>query len=132
MATNHSSKRPATTLRCGNIKATIWQNVSEKGPFFATTFSRPFKDQSGAWRNGTSFGLNDLEALMNVAFEAKKWITARTKPLQREASGPLGASFTATRWCEPGYWRAVEWHGGDTVASHPGTSFPVPESCRSR
>ena len=76
MATNNSSKRPATTLRCGKIKATIWQNVSEKGPFFATTFSRPFKDQSGAWRNGTSFGLNDLEALMNVAFEAKEWIKA--------------------------------------------------------
>jgi hypothetical protein len=64
------------TLRCGNIKATIWQNVSEKGPFFATTFSRPFKDQSGAWRNGTSFGLNDLEALMTVAHEAKQWIAA--------------------------------------------------------
>jgi hypothetical protein len=64
MATN---KKPTHTLRCGNIKATIWQNVSEKGRFFATTFSRPFKDQSGAWRNGTSFGLHDLEALMNVA-----------------------------------------------------------------
>jgi len=76
MATNQQSKRPATTLRCGNIKATIWQNVSEKGPFFATTFWRPFKDQSGAWRNGTSFGLNDLESLMNVAFEAKEWIAA--------------------------------------------------------
>jgi hypothetical protein len=74
MATDYSSKRPATTLRCGNIKATIGQNVSENGPFFAATFSRPFKDQSGAWRNGTSFGLNDLEALMNVAFEAKEWI----------------------------------------------------------
>ena len=60
MATNN--KKPTHTLRCGNIKATIWQNVSEKGPFFATTFSRPFKDQSGAWRNGTSFGLNDPEA----------------------------------------------------------------------
>jgi hypothetical protein len=56
MATNTSSRRPATTLRCDNIKATIWQNVSEKGPFFSTTFSRPFKDQSGAWRNGTSSG----------------------------------------------------------------------------
>lgn len=78
MATTNSSKRPATTLRCGNIKATIWQNVSEKGPFFATTFSRPFKDQSGAWRNGTSFGLNDLEALMNDAFEAKEWMTTHT------------------------------------------------------
>ena len=60
MATN---KKPANTLRCGNIKATIWENASEKGPFFAATFSRPFKDQSGAWRNGTSFDLNDLEAL---------------------------------------------------------------------
>jgi hypothetical protein len=74
MATN---KKPTHTLRCGNIKATIWHNVSEKGPFFATTFSRPFKDQSGAWRNGTSFGLNDLEALLIVAREAKEWIAAK-------------------------------------------------------
>ena len=73
MATN---KQPANQLRCGNIKATIWQNVSEKDPFFATTFSRPFKDQSGAWRNASSFGLHDLEALMNVALEAKEWIAA--------------------------------------------------------
>ena len=48
MATNTSSKPPAATLRCGNIKATIWQNVSEKGPFLSTTFSRPFKDSGGA------------------------------------------------------------------------------------
>ena len=78
MATNNSSKRPATTLRCGNIKATIWQNVSENGPFFAMTFSRPFKDQAGAWRNDTSFGLNGLEALMKVVFEAKEWTNAHS------------------------------------------------------
>ncbi len=30
MATNN---QPATTLRYGRIKATIWQNSSEKGPF---------------------------------------------------------------------------------------------------
>jgi hypothetical protein len=72
MATHN---KPANTLRCGNIKATIWQNVSEKGPFFATTFSRPFKDQSGTWRNGTSFGLSDLEALVRVAREAREWIS---------------------------------------------------------
>ena len=71
MATNN---KPANTLRCGNIKATIWQNVSEKGPFFSTTFSRPFKDQSGAWRNGASSWLNDLEALLTVAREAKEWM----------------------------------------------------------
>lgn len=71
MTTGHLSKQPATMLRCGNIKATIWQNASEKGPFFATTFSRSFKGQFGAWCNGGSFGLNDHEALGNVACEAK-------------------------------------------------------------
>ena len=71
MTTNN---KPANRLRCGNIKATIWENLSEKGPFSATTFSRQFKDQSGAWHNGTSFGLNDLEALVTVACEAKEWI----------------------------------------------------------
>ncbi len=76
MATSNSSKRPANTLRCGNIKATVWQNISEKGPFFATIFSRPFKDHAGAWHNGTSLGLNDLEALMNIASAAKEWMTA--------------------------------------------------------
>ncbi|WP_447602909.1 hypothetical protein [Nitrospira sp. Nam80] len=76
MAINKQSKQPANTLRFGNVKATIWQNQSEKGPFFATTFSRPFKDRSGAWRNGTSFGLSDLEALLTVAREAKEWMAA--------------------------------------------------------
>ena len=81
MATNN---KPANTLRCGNIKVTIRQNVSEKGPFFATTFSRPFKDQSGEWRNGTSFGLNDLEALVTVTREAKEWTS--THALKRCAA----------------------------------------------
>jgi hypothetical protein len=72
MATNN---KPANTLRCGNIIAIIWENTGEKGPFFSTTFSRPFKNQSGAWRNGTSFGLNDLEALLIVARQAKEWIS---------------------------------------------------------
>ena len=47
-----TNKQPANRLRCGNIKATIWQNTNENGPFFSTTFSRPFKDQSGEWRKG--------------------------------------------------------------------------------
>jgi len=37
---------------------------------------REGKDQSGEWRNGTSFGLNDLEALLTVARDAKEWIAA--------------------------------------------------------
>ncbi len=40
MATNN---KPANTLRCGNIKATIWQNVSEKGPFFSDDLLPPIQ-----------------------------------------------------------------------------------------
>ena len=65
----------ANQPRCDNIKATTWQNISEKRLFFAATFSRPFTDQSGEWRNRTSFDLNDLEALLTVAREAKGWIS---------------------------------------------------------
>ncbi|HJT20126.1 MAG TPA: hypothetical protein VJ746_06625 [Nitrospira sp.] len=72
-----STKQPAHTLRCGNIKATIWQNASANGPFYAATLSRPFKDESGAWRNGTSFGLNDLEALVTVARQAQAWMASQ-------------------------------------------------------
>ncbi len=78
MASNKKQiRKPAGTLRCGNIRATIWENTGAQGPFYAASFSRPFKDQSGAWRNGASFGLYDLEALMNLALEAKEWIAGQ-------------------------------------------------------
>jgi hypothetical protein len=52
---------PRTRCDAATSKATTWENTSEKDPFFSTTVFRPFKDQSGAWRKGTSFGLNDDE-----------------------------------------------------------------------
>jgi len=69
------NKKPTHTLPCAHIRASIWQNASESGPFFATTFTRSFKDKSGAWRNGTSCGLNDLDALLTAARKAKEWIS---------------------------------------------------------
>lgn len=69
--------KPFHTLRSGAIKAAIWLNDGQKGPFFATTFSRSFKDRAGAWRNASSFSLSDLEALMNIALDAKEWIASR-------------------------------------------------------
>ena len=71
-----TTNKPANTLRCGNIKATIWQNVSEKGPFFSATFSRPVQGSVWHMAQWDFFRLNDLEALVTVAREAKEWIAA--------------------------------------------------------
>src|SRR5580765_2249468 len=46
-----------------------------KGSVFLDDLLPPFEDQAGVWRNGTSFGLSDLEALVSVAHEAKEWIS---------------------------------------------------------
>ena len=69
-----TQKKPATTLRCGGIKAAIWMNDTEKGPFYSATFSRSFKDAEGNWKNSASFGLSDLEAITALAAQAKQWI----------------------------------------------------------
>jgi hypothetical protein len=72
-----SHKKPFHTLRSGGMQAAIWLNDGIKGPFFSTTFSRSFRDRNGAWRNASSFGLSDLEALMNLTLDAKEWIASR-------------------------------------------------------
>lgn len=70
-------KQPATVLRNGSVKATIWENQGPKGPFFSATFARPYKDAEGNWQNSGNFGLHELESLMNVTLEAKEWLAAR-------------------------------------------------------
>ena len=59
------------------MKAAIWLNDGIKGPFFSTTFSPSFKHRTGAWRNASSFGVSDLEALTNLMLHAREWIASR-------------------------------------------------------
>jgi len=69
-----STQKPAHVIRCGCIVASIWQNIGEYGPYFTVTFSRPVRDQAGAWRNFTSFSLRDLDTIAFLTAQAKDWI----------------------------------------------------------
>jgi len=91
MATDN---KPVNQLRCGNIKATIWENTSENGPFIWTIFSRPFKDQSGAWRVRSRSGLT-----------LTPW---SAEPLPWEASGPPGASLRFIFLTSVSCWGSVQ------------------------
>ncbi|NKB82791.1 MAG: hypothetical protein GKS05_13100 [Nitrospirales bacterium] len=70
-----TTTKPVHTLQSGNMTAAVWENRGEKGVFFSTTFSRSFQDPAGSWHRSHSFGAHDLEALMNLALDAKQWIT---------------------------------------------------------
>ncbi|WP_299732805.1 hypothetical protein [uncultured Tateyamaria sp.] len=77
---------PTDTLRDGNIKASIWENTGEKGPFFTTTFSKTYRDAEGKVRDTNGFNKGDLLRLAELARASY----SRTGQLQREVgqNGP--------------------------------------------
>ena len=73
--------RPVETLRDGAMKAAIWRNESENGPFFAVTFARTYKDGEGALHDTDSFSGAQLLRLARLADKAY----ARTAKLTKAA-----------------------------------------------
>lgn len=55
-----SENKPEATIRDGNLKATIWRNEGERGPFFNVTISKTYRDQNGELRDTHSLGSDDL------------------------------------------------------------------------
>lgn len=68
--TNNTKQRPEKTLREGAIKAAIWRNESENGPFFAVTFARTYKDAEGKLQDTDSFSGTQLLQLARLADKA--------------------------------------------------------------
>ena len=75
-----AAKQPEAVLRDGNLKASIWRNDGEKGPFYATTFARTWRDEEGQYRDSSSFVASDLLKLSELARSAY----TRTNALRRE------------------------------------------------
>ena len=73
---------PADTIRDGNIKASIWENQSEKGSFFTTPFSKTYEDKDGNLRDTNGFNKGDLLRLAELA----RSTYSRTHQLQRAAA----------------------------------------------
>lgn len=58
---------PIETLRDGNIKASLWVNESDNGPFITTTIARTYTDQKGQVRDTTGFTGTDLLRVAELA-----------------------------------------------------------------
>lgn len=74
--------RPVETLRDGNISASIWENRTDKGVSYTTTFSRSWRDDSGEWRQSQSYSGSDMLRLGELSRSAYH----RTNELRREQS----------------------------------------------
>lgn len=81
-----TKQRPAETLRDGAIKAAIWKNESEKGDFFAVTFSRTYKDSDGNLQDTESFSGTQLLLLARLADQAYNRTSKLTKAARAAAN----------------------------------------------
>jgi hypothetical protein len=69
----NGKQRPAHEIRLGRIKATIWANQGDNGPWYNVTLSRNYKD-GDEWKSSGSFGRDELLTVSKVADLANSWI----------------------------------------------------------
>jgi hypothetical protein len=74
------ARQPADVIRDGALKATIWRNEGEDGPFYSTSLARTFEDRDGNLRDAHSFSGSDLLKISELARKAYD----RTAELRRE------------------------------------------------
>lgn len=67
-------QRPAGEIRYGRLKATIWRQESEQGPWYSVVVTRSYKDAQGEWASSQSFGRDDLLVLAKLCDQAHSWI----------------------------------------------------------
>lgn len=75
-----TNRKPEDTLRDGALKATIWKNEGEKGPFYNATITKTYRDDRGEYRDTHSFSSNDLLRVSELSRKAHN----RVLDLKRE------------------------------------------------
>lgn len=65
-----SNAKPASTIRDGAIKATIWRNQGEKGDFHSVRITRTWKDEQGNYHDSDRFTGAELLRVAHVATKA--------------------------------------------------------------
>ncbi len=63
-------RRPTETLREGPLKAAIWRNETEHGPYHSVTLARTYKDREGNLQDTSSFRAKDMLGLSELARRA--------------------------------------------------------------
>tara|TARA_R100000789_G_scaffold17692_1_gene20712 strand:- start:600 stop:896 length:297 start_codon:yes stop_codon:yes gene_type:complete len=77
---NDDTKGPIDEIPDGNLKASIWRNEGEKGPYYATEITRTYKDADGNLRDAHTFIGADLLKVSELPRKSYE----RTNELRRE------------------------------------------------
>jgi hypothetical protein len=73
---------PIETLRDGRLKATIWENKGESGPYHSVTLAKVYEDRDGKLQETHSFSGSELLRIAELAREAHGYL----RGLRRDAA----------------------------------------------
>ncbi|MFI4854689.1 MAG: hypothetical protein ACIAQF_06890 [Phycisphaerales bacterium JB065] len=65
--TQKPNSKPATALSDGSIRATIWKNQGEKGPFYSVRITRTYTDEKDNYHDSDSFSGSELLRVARMA-----------------------------------------------------------------
>ncbi|SPJ26507.1 hypothetical protein [Palleronia abyssalis] len=65
-----ASNQPIETLRDGRLKATLWENQGESGPYHTVTLAKVYEDKDGHLQETSSFSARELLRVAELAREA--------------------------------------------------------------
>ena len=84
----HTSKQPFDVLRDGSLKATLWENEGQNGPFLSVTLSKTYEDRNGDLQDGNSFAGGELLRIAELARIAHMENLEYRNDLKAEPSEP--------------------------------------------
>ncbi len=84
-----AKQRPLTSLRLGDVSASVWardhQVKGEMTRFYSVTFERAYKDSTGKYCYTRSFNPDDLGALMGLCQQVIEYINGLSNAAQETA-----------------------------------------------
>lgn len=90
MTTVNQPQRPATSIRAGGVKATVWENQTKDGnSYYSITLSRSYKDGE-EWKETNSYYRDDLPKVELVTRKAFEYIHMEVEKQQAAQKPVLG------------------------------------------
>jgi hypothetical protein len=81
----------------GRIRVSVWRNVTTEGKVWHSfTFTRAYKNAQGQWSNASSFGVDDLLVLAELARLARIWVEDESQRERQAQKGRQPGDDTGT------------------------------------
>lgn len=71
---NQSSAGPEKVFKLASVRASVFMNQGQKGPFRTVKLDRRYKTEDGEWHSASSFSAQQLAAVLAIGQQALAFV----------------------------------------------------------